>query len=69
MGGLIFLTQHITNKDDFFQGLTYHQEIVFQQFYKSSLVKKKLFDLIEIYSQNYEYSLKEIKINNIEHRS
>lgn len=41
--------------------------VVFQQFYKSSLVKKKLFDLIEIYSQNYEYSLKEIKINKLNH--
>ena len=26
-----------------------------------------LFDLIEIYSQNYEYSLKEIKINKLNH--
>lgn len=41
--------------------------VAFQQFYKSDLAKKKLLNIIEIFSQNYEYLLKEIKINKLNH--
>ena len=41
--------------------------VAFQQFYKSDLAKKKLLNIIEIFSQNNEYLLKEIKINKLNH--
>ena len=38
---------------------------LFYKLYQSNLVKKKLFNFIEIFSQNYEYSLIKIKINEL----
>ena len=37
--------------------------VIFYEFYQSNLVKKKLSYFIEFLSQNYEYSLKKVKIN------
>ena len=40
---------------------------LFYELYQSNLIKKKLFNFIEIFSQNFEYSLTKIKINELKY--
>ena len=41
--------------------------VIFYEFYQSNLINKKLSYFIEFFSQNYEYSLKKIKINELKY--
>ena len=41
--------------------------VVFYEFYQSNLIRKKFSYFIEFLSQNYEYSLKNVNINELKY--